>query len=502
MRIKKSSGVLVSLLMVAACNKGAENGETKGEPQVDGTDGGGQVECDTASGKIVVGNECQDDPNKVEDKKDDPSLNLQGGTLDVSMVSTGQVALTTALVGQADETQLESLQYRFQSIQICRTMETTGTGYSNPQDCLEIYKGTGDQAEYGNLPPEYNAKNPDGSRKYADLAAYNVAVAAYEVELADRAAKALADTTNYIDLMDPTSVKKLSAQLKLTGKDAHEYNFGLVNWYRPIKVKASIPFIGDTTKVYTKVGTSGTVVTGSDNYLKHVTNSANMTTAPSELAVFEHPNGGSWFRFPTPFVITNADIEAKKDFKLKLTFNPDGIAKAYDNKDSGVIRDTTNDVSIYVPMLHLTPIAHAADKVAQKETYILTRTGVDKFKARVELYTLKDDAAKTVYGVESQSLFTSASTDAMGVSDFPQAFFLEQATGSVTLKDYQQNAFLTMPRLDTKGATATANIVSTCKADDQGMFHPGFTLPEFNCDHEFTETTDVTATFDGVTELK
>ncbi len=498
MRIKRSSGVLVSILMVAACNKGGDKSESKGEPQPE------PVQCDTASGKIVVGNQCQDDPNKVKDG----DANLLGGTLDVAMVSAGKVALTTALVGQADETQLESLQYRFQTIQICRTMETNGSAYNNPQDCLTIFsEDEAKKSDYGALAPENRSAKKDGVDVWKSEEEFNAAVAEYKEAVLKRAAEALADTSNYIDLMSKTDVAKLSAKLQLTGKDAHEYSYGLVNWYRPIKVKASIPLIGASPAktVYTKAGSADVEVGGVDSFPKLVTRAENMTTAPSELAVFEHANGGSWFKFSKPFVITEDDIKAKKNFKLKLTFNPDGIAKAFENVTSGSIGDTTNNVSISVPMLHLTPIAHAEDQIVQKETYLVTRdvSGAEPFKARVEIYSLKGDATKTVYGVETQTLFTEDSTDGTGVMEFPQAFFVKQGESAVELQSHDEVPYLNLPRLNVGDAPTTAKIISTCAKGTDGMFHPGFHLPEFaTCDSEYAEETDVTVTLDGITELK
>ncbi len=509
MRLGLSTLILASLLAATACDKGKGTSDGKEDPPA--TDGATGPACDTSAGKVVVDGECKDGEEKAEEKKDD-GLALEGGTLDVALVPADEAALSTALVGQAGVAELKSLEYRFLSIQICEKMEVNGTGFNNPENCLLIYDGQVDQSAYGDLPPKKSDKNSDGQLKYPSQNEFDVAVAAYEAQVQARHTAALADT-KYINLRDPTSVKKLSAQLKLTDKDAHAYSFGLVSWYRPIRVKASAALIGASPAktVYTKDGPAAIEVVGMDSYLKHVTNAASdMTAGPAEVAVIEHPNGGSWFNFPMPFVITTDDLKAKKNFKLKLTFNPHAVVKAFDDQNQGQLKDTTNDVSISIPMLHLTPIAHAADKVILKETYSLEHIpgGADEpFFARVELYSIKGDAAKTVYGVDSQILYKTGSTTM--VSDLPQAFFLKQTATNVSLKDYQSKgddkpAFLTIPRLTAAGASSTAKVKSVCVDG-----HPGFRLPKYmgvDCSQpantNFIAEDDVTVTLDSITELK
>ncbi len=506
MRLKSSALVLASLIAATACNKsgGSSDGKEETPPATDGGGTGeGGAACDASAGKVMVGGECQDSEEKIDDKKDG-GLALQGGTLDVALVPAGKVALSTALVGQASEAELESLEYRFSSIQICEKMEVNGTGFNNPQNCLVIFDDQGEDGEYGGLPPT--------KMEFPVQVDFDAAVAAYEAKVQARHAAALADTTKYINLMDPESVKKLSAELKLTDKDAHAYNFGLVNWFRPIKVKGSAALIGASPAktVYTKDGPAAIEVVGLDAYLKHVTNAAtDMTAGSAEVAVIEHPNGGSWFNFPAPFVITLDDIKAKKNFKLKLTFNPDAVVKAFDDENKGQLKDNTNHVSISIPMLHLTPIAHAVDQVIQKETYLLERIpggSVEPFYARVELYSVKNDPAKIVYGVDSQILYGTGST--MGISDLPQAFFLKQTATEVGLKDYESQAeampaFLTIPRLAAAGDTSTIKVKSACVDG-----HPGFRLPEHmavNCSDplntNYSVEDDVTLTLDSVTDL-
>lgn len=509
MRLKPASFLMFTLL-AAACNKG---GDSAGTSEAPATDGGGPgpdqgPQCDTAAGKIVVGSECVDPDNSTATDTD--TSQLTGGTLDVQLVQAGSVALTTALVGQAEvngtTTQLESLQYRFQSIQICEEMQVNGTGFSNPKNCLEIYREPqGAQADYGNLPPSRNDKNPNGSPKFATQAAFDDAVLAYEAEVKARHTAAAADTQNYVDLMDPKAIAKLSSKLKLSAKDAHKYSYGLVNWYRPIKVKATIPLIGDGTTVYTKDGVGAIEVVGSDSYLKHVTKATGMTSAPAELAVIEHPNGGAWFNFPRPFEITEKDIETKKNFKLKLTFNPDGIAKAFDNEHHGSLTDETDHVSISIPMLQLTPIAHGVDQVVQKEVYKVESVPASgqPFYCRIEVYSIKNDPAKAVYGVASQVLFGAGST--VPVMDMAQAFFLSQdkvdGKEILTMQDYQKVPFLKLPRLAKTGDTATVKFKSACLGG-----HPGFILPQrqpMDCmatpDQSFED--DVTVKLDSVVDL-
>ncbi len=58
---------------------------------------------------------------------------------------------------------------------------------------------------------------------------------------------ARADTENYIDLMDPTSLSGLNVG---STARAGEYRYGTITWYYPLKVTAEVPMIGQSGVSY------------------------------------------------------------------------------------------------------------------------------------------------------------------------------------------------------------------------------------------------------------
>jgi hypothetical protein len=189
---------------------------------------------------------------------------------------------------------LESLQYFIQDISICQTATINGSGYNNKDGCITLYEG--------DRTPNYDTFN---------------------------APEADADTNanHWIDLMDATSRAKLNKAISLNSAHAREYNYGFVNWYRPIKVKAKVPIGDGTVTLSTKTADSYRLDSGTGINSQFTSLVTDMTSAGTELVTMVHSNGGSWFKFQKPFVITAADIESKASFNLDLVFNPEGIIK-------------------------------------------------------------------------------------------------------------------------------------------------------------------------------
>src|SRR5205814_1285866 len=133
-----------------------------------------------------------------------------------------------------------------------------------------------------------------------------------------------------IDLMDPSSRAKLSSQLKLTSKNVGSYTTGFINWKTAGKMSAELSTAGGTTILYTHDGTTAAVGAPDShgNQVYTTTTTAALTSGPAEEATFTMPatiGGGVTFTFQQPLDITAADIKAKTNFVLDLTFNPDGI---------------------------------------------------------------------------------------------------------------------------------------------------------------------------------
>ena len=105
--------------------------------------------------------------------------------------------------GREDQTDIviESLQYYFTSIQLAQTVETSGTGYTNPQGVLNLYSK--DMELYDSFGYEQGVTDTSGG---------------------------------YKELMDDSF--KIQPDLSELTK-ATEYQYILLNWMRPIRIKAT-----------------------------------------------------------------------------------------------------------------------------------------------------------------------------------------------------------------------------------------------------------------------
>jgi hypothetical protein len=369
-------------------------------------------------------------------ESDDANITTdQGGTLEMELVTSNATSAKLAqAVGQATATNLSSLKYFIQNITICQELTVNGSGYSGKSGCLVLYS---------------SENTPD-----------------YDTYLAPEAS---ADTTNYIDLVSAEGKAKLKKSTTLTSSDVGSYYWGVIDWYRPIKVTAQVT-LNDNTSLFTKTGTtvleSGTGIGAT--YVTQITGSATEpaeesidATEPAEESIVVLPNGGNWFRFQEPFEITQADITDQTAFSLKLVFNPEGIIKGYTNSTrTGVgIHDTVTDAVIHVPMLDLAPVAHKVGDSVKKESYLLKYTGNDitPLNIRLELYYLASDAEKTIYAVEGKYIYTADSTGELG--DFYKTSYVETTTGVTQFQDWDRKAFVTdFTRLSIAGETGTAKL--------------------------------------------
>jgi len=331
---------------------------------------------------------------------------------------------------------LASLKYFFTSIQICQSMTTQGTSFSNQQGCITLYSGPAD-----------STLNPNGgaSGNYTAQANY-----------------ARTSTTGFIDLISPTSRATLASAYTMKSTDVGSYQWGLVNWAYPIKVTATIstPGVSGSALLYTHDGTTQSDSNG--NYINVA--STSLSSSPAQEAVITLPNGGSWFRFQNPFVISSSDISNKTAYTIDLTFDPDGIVQgstvAPTNGPSiidGSIASPGN--AINAPMLDLTPVPRQTSDSTVKETYTCTGTGWTQ-DLRLELYYLLSDSAKTIYGVSIAGL-VNTSTGGMAGGFSKIASIKSNADGSINLLDWQGNAVVaSLTRKSTVGQTTTATVAS------------------------------------------
>ena len=283
---------------------------------------------------------------------------------------------------------LESLEYYIYSVQICETLTPSGSGFSNPSGCLQLYSGDQSVLSY-DLNGDWTA-------------------------LADAAR---AREAGFVNLIDPSSRESLRGTTPLQVDNVHAYNYGIITWSLPIKVKASVA-LGDGTTLYTHDGPTLVQTVGADHFRDYYTApSTDLDVGPAEKAVVILGNGGNWFKFQKPLTITQADIDEKRQWVLDLVFNPEGIVKGFsgDGTTRSNIREQTEAGPILrginVPMLDLAPVPHRASEQVMRESYLahLNVSG-EVFDARIELYSVDGDTTQSVYGVDVKSLVSRDGT--------------------------------------------------------------------------------------------
>ncbi len=353
---------------------------------------------------------------------------------------------------------LESLEYYITSVQICETMEAQGSGFSNPAGCLQLYSG-------------------------------DVSGLTYQIDddwssLAD---DARAMTTGFVDLLNPSSRAALNATTELQQGHVRSYNYGIINWSLPIKVKASIP-LADGTVLYTHDGTTQYETVGVDNWRHYYTSpSTPLTTAPAEKAVVLLPNGGNWFKFQNPLTITDADIAERRQWVLDLVFNPEGIVKGFAgggiSQSNLEERDGSGAVTraITVPMLDLAPIPHRENEHVVRESYLANMVlGSQVFDLRLELYSVEGDPNQTVYGVDVKTLVTAATTSVP--SEFSKiSYVVAEADGSLTFQSYNQSPVVQSFERVTEELGTTHAVIKCATHGDRAGAEGGAALVVDSC---------------------
>lgn len=304
--------------------------------------------------------------------------------------------------GAASASGLESLKYQITAISICESMEVSGSGFQNPQGCLSLYDHNDPRFRY-----ELNAD---------------------WTSLADTARET---DEGFIDLLDANSRGQLASSTKISREQARSYNYGMITWSLPIKVKAKLA-MNDGSYLYTHDGHTQFETVGVDSFRSYFTAAATpLDQAPAEEAVVLLPNGGNWFKFQSPFVISEEDIEAERAFVLDLVFNPDGIVKGFsDSYAMGSLTERSASGAhvhdITVPMLDLAPVPHRASEQVMRESYQGAVTIADNaFDVRIELYYVEGDDSGTVYGVDVKSLVNARTTSVP--PELAKVSFLDQA---------------------------------------------------------------------------
>jgi hypothetical protein len=341
---------------------------------------------------------------------------------------------------------IDSLEYYITSVQICESMQASGSGFSNPANCLELYRG-------------------DQSHLHYEIGA----------DWTPLAAEARSLDTGFVDLLDPTAREALNATTELTSEHVRAYNYGIITWSLPVKVKATIP-LQDGTFLYTHDGTTTFNTIGADHFRHYYTAPAtSLATAPAEKAVVLLGNGGNWFKFQNPLTISQADIDERRQWVLDLVFNPDGIVKGYAGVgiSTGNLEEQDSQGSavrsITVPLLDLAPIPHRLDEQVVRESYLAhVSMGGGGFDLRLELYSVESDPNHTVYGVDVKTLITSASTSPPSESA-KVSFVVPEGDGSLTFQSFTSSPIISgFHRLTEQLATTVAQVKCSEYGDSAG----------------------------------
>ncbi|MET0285539.1 MAG: hypothetical protein ABW352_13750 [Polyangiales bacterium] len=306
---------------------------------------------------------------------------------------------------------IESLKYYITSISICEQIDAQGSGFANPRGCLQLYSRNIGELAY------------DTRQDYRPLG-----------DIARRSDE------GFIDLMSASSRAALATSTSLSVNDVRSYNFGVINWALPVKLRATVPFTDGTT-LYTHDGVSSVELVGADMFRAYYTApSTPLDQAPAEDAVVLLGNGGNWFKFQSPLTISAADIEAQRAYVLDLVFNPEGIVNGY--AGSGAIgnlsqRDTNGNhiYDVTVPLLDLAPVPHRADQRVLRESYRGTASlDGSSFDLRVELYTVEGE--DVVYGADLKTLVNAGSTQPPP-SVIKASYIDRESDGTLTISSYK-----------------------------------------------------------------
>jgi hypothetical protein len=348
-------------------------------------------------------------------------------------LAAGAAQTSESRIGSPEAVNLKSLKYYITTIQLCQEAQLSGSGFSGTQGCIALY--TSDPANA----PDYNQ---------------------YTVE----EAQADDDPAHYIDLMTAEGQATLRRPVTLevsVGKEekadsgvspAGAYNYGMINFYRPIKVTAEFPMVGQRdqyfrTRSVTRIDQGPTLQGGFNTQKVEI---GDTLSGPTEETTYMLNNGGALFVFQKPFVITQADVDAQNEIKVDLVFNPENFGQAYDrganaqncvDEPYSAICDPLNNVVIDMPYVRMNPVPRKTGEKTRKETYLMDYA--EHSKLRIELYYNDGDSEAGIQGVDSAVIYDAGATEpknnTIATNFVSQTGSIHSNDADVTLMDYQHS---------------------------------------------------------------
>jgi hypothetical protein len=335
-------------------------------------------------------------------------------------------------------THLISLKYYIMSIQLCEQVDVMGSGYSSARGCIALYQ------DHSNAPPDYakymvtQAQLDTSTDRFVDLMSVDGQAAlrhAVTVELPSP------DPNAEVEDAGPP----LPSQLAV-------FRYGLINFYRPIKVTAEFPIVGQPdqyfrTKAITHITTERTVDGVNETERVQI---GDTLSGATEETLYMLNNGGALFTFQKPFVITQADVDAQTEIKVDLVFNPNNFGQAYESDNCAdqpysPICDPHNNVTIDMPYVRMNPVPRKTGEKTRKETYLMDYEGDSKL--RIELYYNDADPEASVQGVDAAVVYGPSATmptnNVIASNFVSQTGSVSSSNASVTLQDYRHAPNLT-----------------------------------------------------------
>ena len=350
-------------------------------------------------------------------------------------------------VGGGTAAGLESFQVAVGSIFMARELTISGSAWSNPVGFLGFY----DAPELGGAGHDFitgaNALDADKDRFY-------------------------------VDFMTAAGRERITNTATFTEAELGEYNFVLINWAQPFRVRGSVS-LGDGRTVYTKPGVYDPATGAS-------VSSADMMTGPAETAVAVKENGGTWFRLLKPLILTGADLTttelvrdtSRRDsaghvidtlvpagqLNVMLVYNPEGFLTAWDTAYADPRGMGRAEVigpggigNIHVPYLDATVVPFRTGEEVWRETYLFTgehpAAAGYGIRTRFEVYTVGDN-------VVAASLRALVGPAGEAPLESGNVFFAENGTGgALEFQSHDHSPVVGgFHRLTALGAAGAANL--------------------------------------------